>query len=131
MNSTQRLTRAGLALVLVAAVSTAAWAQLGLTRREGFFTITWNVDRSTPGQIAIIGEVHNGHELTASDVRLRVTGADARGRVVSQSVGSVDDDIPPYGQSFFEIRLTPVGIEASFHVSVAGFEYTEKEMEAP
>lgn len=131
MNSTRRLTRAALALVLVAVVSSWAWAQLGLSRKQGFFTITWNVDRTRPDQIAIIGEVHNDHDLTASDVRLRATGTDARGRAVSQSVGSVDQEIPPDGESFFEITLTPVGIEVSFLVSVVAFNFKEKEEEAP
>lgn len=127
MNSARKLASAGLALVLLAAVSTPVLAQLGLTRRDGYFTITWNVDRSNPNEIAIIGEVYNGHDLMASDVRLRVTGVDVRGRMVSRAVGSVDSQISPAGMSFFEIRLRPVGVEVSFLVAVEQFEFRGSE----
>ncbi|MFQ5898948.1 MAG: hypothetical protein ACE5JN_11980 [Candidatus Methylomirabilia bacterium] len=121
-----------LALLLVLAMAvTAAWAQFGLVRRQGFFTITWNVDRSGPERIAIVGWVSHDHERTATEVRLQVDGVNASGQMVSRAVGSVDQEIPPDGESFFEIRLTPFGTEVAFQVSVVSFRFVESTTEAP
>ncbi|MFQ5520879.1 MAG: hypothetical protein ACE5FK_05735 [Candidatus Methylomirabilia bacterium] len=122
----------GLALLLVLTVAvTTAWAQFGLVSREGFFTITWNVDRSGPQQVAIVGWVSHDHDRTASEVRLQVEGVNTSGEVVSGAVGSVDHEIPPAGESFFEIRLTPVGTEVTFQVSVISYRFVVGMTEAP
>ena len=57
--------------------------------------------------------------LAASDVRLLVETLDASGQTIAKTVGYVDSLVPPFGRTYFTVRLPAPG--ASYRVTVTSF----------
>jgi hypothetical protein len=90
---------------------------------EGYFKITYTVDRSGPKEIRLVGSIVNEAWLDVKDVRLRVQALDAAGKVVAEPRAFVDRFIKGRGEGYWEATMTPDPRIVSFRVYVVGYRY--------
>ena len=87
--------------------------------------LTWVIETIGSSAVRIVGNVQNLSDLPASRVVLRAEGLDQAGRVISRGRGAVAREIPARGSAPFEVRLSPVGKEEKYRVTVELFEFVE------
>jgi len=83
------------------------------------FRVEWEVAARRDGRPLLDGYVYSSYGLAASDVRLLVETLDASGQTVAKTVGYVDSLVPPFGRTYFTVRLPAPG--ASYRVTVTSF----------
>ncbi len=106
--------------------SLAVLAALGLAagaRAADYFTITYNIDRSGPRQIRLIGRILNNTSLDAVNVRLRVQALDAAGDVVAELPTYVDRLIRARREGYWDASVPPDPRITGFRVVVAGYRF--------
>jgi hypothetical protein len=107
-----RLTR--IVAALAAAVAIAADAQQG-------FRVTYNIDRSNPGQIQIAGTVFNDSAQDAFDVSVTAEALDARDKVVARGIAHVSARIPSQGSAPFVCKVPLMPAAVRYRAAVSGF----------
>jgi hypothetical protein len=90
---------------------------------EGYFKITYEVDRSGPKEIRLIGKIVNESWMDVKDVRLRVQALDAKGKVVAEPRAFVDRYIKGRGEGYWEATTKPDPRIVGFRVWVSGYRY--------
>ena len=83
------------------------------------FRVEREVAAGRDGRPLLDGYVYSSYGLAASDVRLLVETLDASGQTVAKTVGYVDSLVPPFGRTYFTVRLPAPG--ASYRVTVTSF----------
>ncbi len=83
------------------------------------FRVEWQVAPRRDGRPELSGYVNSSHGLAASDMRLLVETLDGSGQVVARTLGYVDSLVPPFGRTYFTVRLPTAG--ASYRVTVTSF----------
>ncbi len=109
-----------LAILLVASGLTAIGHA---SAAEGYFKVTYTVDRSGPKEIRLIGSIVNESWLDVKDVRLRVQALDAAGKVVTEPRAFVDRSIRARGEGYWEATMPPDARIVGFRVYVVGYRY--------
>jgi hypothetical protein len=90
---------------------------------EGYFKVTYEVDRSGPKEIRLVGKIVNESWLDVKDVRLRVQALDANGKVVTEPRAFVDRFIKARGEGYWEATMPPDPKIVGFRVYVVGYRY--------
>jgi len=88
---------------------------------EQFFRITWEPFQRR-GRPYVGGYVLNDWGLFATRVQLLVDGLDAKGKVVTQKVTWLGDDIPASNSTYFEV---PVEAASNYRVRVFAYDWLE------
>ena len=108
------------------AVCLVALAVLGLAMgalATDYLTITYNIDRSGPRQIRLIGRILNNTTLDAVNVRLRVQALDAAGGVVADVPAYVDQLIRARREGYWDASVPPDARITGFRVLVAEYRF--------
>jgi hypothetical protein len=117
-----------LALGLGAPAAPPAAEEYAVYGAERFFTLDWQSgDRR--GQPVVWGQITNTYGLPARNLRLRVEGLDAEGRVTSSTIGYVPGVLFPSGRTWFEVPVT--GTAARWRVTVLSFDWMNNHGIAP
>jgi hypothetical protein len=95
------------------------WAQSAPVPFGQYFRVEWEVAGGRDGRPELSGYVYSSHGLAASNMRLQVETLDAAGQTVARTVGYVDTLVPPFGRTYFTVRLPAAG--ASYRVTVTSF----------
>ena len=111
--------RALLLMLAVLAGAGVASAQVPAVPFGQNFRVEWEVAAGRDGRPLLDGYVYSNYGLAASDVRLLVETLDASGQTVAKTVGYVDSLVPPFGRTYFTVRLPAPG--ASYRVTVTSF----------
>lgn len=77
---------------------------------ERYLRIDWRLDQTPAGAPVIAGHVVNLYGEPIGNVRLAIEELDARGEMVSTTIGYVDGLVVGLGQSYFEIRVPRAGV---------------------
>lgn len=105
--------------VALLAGASLAWAQAPPVPSGQHFRVEWQVAAGRDGRPVLDGYVYNAHGLAATGMRLLIETLDASGRPVASLVGYVDTLVPPFGRTYFSVRLPAPG--AGYRVSVTSF----------
>ncbi|MBI2529287.1 MAG: hypothetical protein HYV93_25285 [Candidatus Rokubacteria bacterium] len=107
-------------------LATLLLAGAGLARAQSppvpfgqYFRVEWQVAAGRGGRPELDGYVYSDYGLAASNMRLLVETLDASGQSVASTVGYVDSLVPPFGRTYFTVRLPAPG--ASYRVTVTSF----------
>lgn len=85
------------------------------------FRVTFEVDRSTPGRVQLVGQVVNGRSDDVVDVHVTAEALDRKGRVVASGITYVEGRITS-GDSRPFIAVVPTVAEATrYRASVTSF----------
>lgn len=90
---------------------------------DGYFRVTYSIDRSGPREIRLIGRIANDSSLDAVSVRLRVQALDAAGNVVSEPSAFVDRVIRARSEGYWEASVPPDPRITGYRVSVVGYRF--------
>lgn len=115
----RRLTVATLLTVIVAAAPTT----VGHAQQQHYFRFQFNIDRSSPKQLGLIGRIYNDSGVDAVNVRLKVVAMDGTGATVAERNAYVDRVVPARGEAFWDAKFPPNPNLVSFRIVVQGFEY--------
>jgi hypothetical protein len=118
-----------LALIVSSGGCAATWAARGqspsndlrplVTGWERFFTIDWQPGERN-GKPIVSGWVVNTRGAAATRVQLLVEGLGAEGKVISQEVAWLGQDIPPFNRTYFEL---PAPRSPNSRVSVFAYDW--------
>lgn len=98
---------------------------------QGSFNITYQVDRSQPERVQLVGRVYNGAAVDAVDVYVTAEARDASGKVLARGIAFVAQTIPSQRSAEFSTRVPAVPGTASFRVVVSSFRYGIGRGESP
>jgi hypothetical protein len=112
-----RVSAAALALFAVVAVFVDAIAQ-------GYLRVKFQIDRSGPNEIRLIGRIFNDTDLDARDIRLRVQALDAAGKVVVEPRAQVQNVVPAHGEGYWDASMPPDPRILGFKVVVVGQKFS-------
>jgi hypothetical protein len=97
--------------------------QAQATAAGQFFRLNWAVSPAAQGESRISGYVYNNYGDAADQVQLRITELDASGQSVASFIKPVDEIVPAFDQTYFDV-LVP-GQAASYRVAVESFNFLE------
>jgi len=98
---------------------------------QGSFDVTYQVDRSDPARVQLVGRVHNGAAVDAIDVYVTAEARDASGKILARGIAFVAQTIPSRSAAEFSARVPAVPGTASFRVVVSSFRYGIGRGESP
>lgn len=107
-----RLLTAALALALLAT---------GEARAQESFRITYQVDRSNPAQVRVVGWVFNDAPLDVLDVYVTAEALDSGGKVVARGIAFVASQIGNRAGAQFSATVPAVQGASRFRVRVTSF----------
>ncbi len=90
---------------------------------DGYFRVTFTIDRSGPREIRLIGRVFNDSSLDATSVRLRVQALDAAGNVIVEPPAFVDRLVRARSEGYWDASMPPDPRIIGFRVTVVGYRY--------
>jgi hypothetical protein len=114
----RRLTVATFLTVMLAAVLT-----VGGGAQQHYFRFQFNLDRSSPKHLALVGRVFNDSGVDAVNVRLKVVATDAAGNMVAERNAYVDRVVPARGEAYWDAKFPPNPAMVGFRIVVVGYEY--------
>ncbi|MBI4637875.1 MAG: hypothetical protein HY727_16190 [Candidatus Rokubacteria bacterium] len=123
---TSRPVRAAAALAWLAVLAAGA-AQASA---QGNFRITYNVDRTGPTHVQLIGEVFNDASIDVLDVYVSAEALDASGKRLAQGITWVGP-IRARSNASFAARVPAVRGTTGFKVTVNSFQYGLGRGESP
>jgi len=88
---------------------------------QRYFDITWQQGKRHDTPI-LSGRVEDKYGEAATRVQLLVDGLDDKGKVITQKVTWLGDDIPASNSTYFEV---PVEAAPSYRVSVFAYDWIE------
>ena len=88
---------------------------------QRYFDIDWQ-QGERHGTPILSGRVENKYGEAATHVQLLVAGLDAKGKVITQKVTWLGDDIPASNSTYFEV---PVEAAPNYRVSVFAYDWAE------
>jgi hypothetical protein len=93
------------------------------TAADQSFRVNWTVSPGAPGESRISGYVYNDNGDPAEQVQIRITQLDASGQPVTSFVKPIDDTVPPFDRSYFDVQVP--GQAASYQVAVESYSLLE------
>ena len=99
-------------------------------RAQGNFRITYNVDRSGPTHVQLVGEVFNDASIDVIDVYVSAEALDAAGKRLAQGLTWVGP-IRARSSTSFSARVPVVRGTTGFKVIVNSFQYGLGRGESP
>lgn len=94
------------------------------------FNVTYQVDRSNPTQVQLVGRVYNGANVDAVDVYVTAEARDTSGKVLARGIAFVGPTVPAKTGVEFSARVPAVPGTATFRVTVS-FRYGLGRGESP
>jgi hypothetical protein len=88
---------------------------------QRYFDIDWHRGERH-GTPILSGRVENRYGEAATNVQLLVDGLDAKGKVVTQKVTWLGDDVPASNSAYFEV---PVEAASNYRVSVFAYDWLD------
>jgi hypothetical protein len=88
---------------------------------QRYFDIDWQ-HGERHGTPILSGRVENKYGEAATHVQLLVAGLDAKGKVITQKVAWLGDDIPASNSTYFEV---PVEAAPNYRVSVFAYDWVD------
>ena len=106
---------------IVALVAVALAGLLGVAEAQGFFRISYDVDRSRPDQIKLFGQVTNDNSSEVFDVSVMAQALNPAGKVVASGITYVDSRIDRGASKRFEAVVPAVPGATQFRVRVSSY----------
>lgn len=122
-----RWLRVALALAALAAVAPSA----SHADAQGYFRVTYNVDKTGPTRVELSGLVFNDTSQDVVDVYVTAEALDASGKVLARGIAFVASSIPGRRSSDFSARVPNVRGTTDFRVSVSSFRFGIGRAESP
>ena len=88
---------------------------------QRYFDITWQ-QSERHGTPVLSGRIENKYGEAATHVQLLVNGLDAKGKVITEKVTWLGDDIAASDSTYFEV---PVEAAPNYRVSVFAYDWAE------
>lgn len=117
-----------LAAALAGLAVLAAGGSLALA--QGNFRVTYNVDRTGPSHVQLIGEVFNDAAIDVIDVSVSAEALDGAGKRLAQGITWVGP-IRARSSASFAARVPAVRGTTGFRVRVSSFQYGLGRGESP
>lgn len=117
-------------LLALAALGALA-ASAGPARAQSHFLVTWNVEKTGPPRVEIVGKVVNDSSQDVVDVYVTAEVLDASGKVVARGIAFVASQIPARRSSEFSVRVPVVPGATGYRVGVSSFRYGLGRSESP
>lgn len=105
-----------LTIVLVASV-----CQAQIFGVPGRLRLEWEVEQPRDGRPTVTGYIYNDFAFWATAIQLLVEEMDNAGRPVRETIGYVDDDVPPGLRTYFEVPLPKAGV--TYRVTVLSVDW--------
>ena len=115
----------------------AAVALLALTaaalpaRAQGNFRVTYQVERTEPTRVELVGRVFNAAAVDAVDVYVTAEALDASGKVLARGIAFVAQSIPAQSGAEYSARIPNVPGTTGFRVAVSSFRFGLRRGESP
>lgn len=117
-------------LLALAALGALA-ASAGPAHAQGHFLVTWNVEKTGPPRVEIVGKVVNDSMQDVVDVYVTAEALDASGKVLARGIAFVASQIPGRRSSEFSVRVPAVPGATDYRVRVSNFRYGLGRGESP
>lgn len=95
------------------------------------FRVTYQVERSGPTHVELVGRVYNGASVDVVDIYVTAEALDASGKVLARGIAFVATSIPARSAVEFNARVPTVPGTAGFKVAVSNFRYGLGRIEGP
>ena len=95
------------------------------------FTVSYEVARSTPTQVELVGRVYNGASVDVVDVYVTAEAVGGSGKVLARGIAFVAPSIQARSAAEFSARVPAVAGTASFRVNVSNFRFGLGRGESP
>ena len=115
----RRITVATLLTVMLAAVVPVG----GGAQQQHYFRFQFNLDRSSPKHLTLVGRIFNDSGVDAVNVRIKVVAMDAAGNMVAERNAYVDRVVPARGEAYWDAKFPPNPAMVGFRIVVVGYEY--------
>lgn len=106
---------------VVAIVAVVLAGLLGSVEAQGFFRISYDVDKSRPDQVRLVGQVTNDNSTEVFEVSVMAQALNAAGKVVASGITYVDSRIDRGASKPFEAVVPAVPGATRFRVSVSSY----------
>lgn len=90
---------------------------------QAAFRVTYEVDRSRPDRLRVIGRVYNEARADALDVYVTAEALDAAGKVVARGVAFCAASLPQRGSATFAANVPAMPGVVGFRVLVTGYRF--------
>jgi len=110
-------------LVVLAAALALCVAPVEAQKLPPGFRITHNVDKTTPTNVELSGQVYNDNSVDATDVYVKVEAVDGAGKVVAQGIPYVGV-VRSRSSAPFKAKVPVVPNATGFQVGINSFRFS-------
>jgi len=100
-------------------------------RAQGNFKVTYQVKRSDPTRVELVGSVFNAAAVDAVEVYVTAEALDVSGKVLARGIAFVAQSIPAQSGADYSARIPNVPGTTGFRVAVSSFRFGLRRGESP
>jgi len=100
-------------------------------RAQGNFKVTYQVKRTDPTRVELVGSVFNAAAVDAVEVYVTAEALDVSGKVLARGIAFVAQSIPAQSGADYSARIPNVPGTTGFRVAVSSFRFGLRRGESP